>query len=96
MSGKTFAINKCIQEIKQQQNQQVKKLTIYPNALDDKVSCNLENCLFNKFDPVIGVWRDGLIPRFIRELENCKELGVLVLDGRLKSSWAENLNSLKS
>ena len=83
MSGKSFAIEQAIQDCAKKVN----KVVIYPNALDD-----VDSFLFSKFDEVMGIWHDGFIPRFIRNAEVDK-LNVLVLDGKLKSSWAENLNS---
>ena len=101
MSGKTYGMDHAVREIEKinkfsekAKTKKVKKMIIYPNALE---SHDLENCLFNKFDRVMGVWRDGLIPRFIRQAEVSDDdsLSLLVLDGDVRSSWAENLNSLE-
>ena len=101
MSGKTYAMDHAVREIEKIEKfsekadtKKVKKMILYPNALE---SHDLENCLFNKFDRVMGMWRDGLIPRFIRQaaVSDDDSLSLLVLDGDVRSSWAENLNSLE-
>jgi hypothetical protein len=68
------------------------KTSILKVVFDEPVfispNCYTNEELFGRLDQSSGNWKDGLIPKIIRQI-NREVYNVFVLDGKMSSYWAE-------